>query len=93
VLAAAARLEFYGYPADFLERFREGVEKVTVADLERVAKTRVDTSNLDVLIVGNQAQFGRSLTELKLGPPQPVDITIPIPPELKKQMMGAGPGQ
>jgi zinc protease len=93
VLSAAARLEFYGYPADFLNRFRTGVEKVTVADLERVAKTRVDASNLDVLIVGNRAEFGRSLSELKLGPPQPVDITIPIPPELKKQMMGAGPGQ
>jgi zinc protease len=93
VLSAAARLEFYGYPADFLDRFRTGVEKVTVADLERVAKTRVNASNLDVLIVGNQAEFGRSLAELKLGPPQPVDITIPIPPELKKQMMGGGPGQ
>jgi len=93
VLAAAARLEFYGYPADFLERFRAGVEEVTVADLERVAKTRVDTSNLDVLIVGNQSEFGQGLTELKMGAPQPVDITIPIPPELKKQMMGAGPGQ
>ncbi len=93
VLSAAARLEFYGYPADFLDRFRTGVEKVTVADLERVAKSRVKASNLDILIVGNQAEFGRGLAELKLGPPQPIDITIPIPPELKKQMMGGGPGQ
>jgi zinc protease len=92
VLAAAARLEFYGYPADFLARFRAGVEKVTVADLERVARARVEPSRLAVLVVGNQAQFGRSLSELKLGTPQPVDITIPIPPELRKQMMG-GPGQ
>ncbi len=90
VLAAAARLEFYGYPADFLDRFRTGVEGVTVADLERVAKTRVDTSHLDVLVVGNQAEFGRGLAELKLGPPQVLDITIPIPAELKKQMMGPG---
>jgi zinc protease len=92
VLAAAARLEFYGYPADYLTRYRAGVEKVTVADLERVAKARVDPSKLAVLVVGNQAQFGRSLSELKLGAAQPVDITIPIPPELKKQMMG-GPGE
>jgi hypothetical protein len=63
---------------------------VTVADLERVAKTRVDTSHLDVLVVGNQAEFGRGLAELKLGPPQVLDITIPIPAELKKQMMGPG---
>jgi zinc protease len=90
VLAAAARLEFYGYPADFLDRYRAAVEKVTLADLERVAKTRVDPANLDVLVVGNQAEFGRGLAELKLGAPQPIDITIPIPPALRKQMMGPG---
>ncbi len=90
VLAAAARLEFYGYPADFLDRYRTGVEKVTTADLERVAKARIDPGQLDVLVVGNQADFGRGLADLKLGAPQPVDITIPIPPELKKQMMGPG---
>ena len=90
VLAAAARLEFYGYPPDFLDRYRAGVEKVTLADLERVARTRIDPAKLAVLVVGNQAEFGRGLAELKLGPPQPVDITIPIPPELKKQMMGPG---
>jgi zinc protease len=90
VLAAAARLEFYGYPADFLDRYRAGVERVTVADLERVAKTRVDAANLDVLVVGNQSEFGRGLGELKLGAPQLIDITIPIPDALKKQMMGPG---
>ncbi|HEY0785183.1 MAG TPA: pitrilysin family protein [Acidobacteriaceae bacterium] len=93
VLGAAARLEFYGYPADFLARYQAGVERVTLADLERVARQRVDPSKLAVLVVGNQAQFGRSLAELKLGTPQPIDITIPIPPEVRKQMMGAGPAQ
>ena len=88
VLSAAARLEFYGYPADFLSRYRAGVERVTVADLERVAKQRVDPAKLAVLVVGNQSEFGRPLSELKLGTPQPIDITIPIPPELRKQMMG-----
>ncbi len=90
VLSAAARLEFYGYPADFLNRFRAGLERVTLADLERVARTRVDASKLAVLVVGNQAEFGRGLAALQLGPPQPIDITIPIPDALKKQMMGPG---
>ena len=77
VLAAAARLEFYGYPADFLEKYREGVERVTIADLERVAKKYIDTSKLAVLVVGNQQEFGTSLTTLGLGAPHPIDITIP----------------
>ena len=93
VLSAAARLAFYGYPADYLERYRAGVEKVTLADLDRVAKTRVDTSKLAVLVVGNQAEFGTPLSELHLGPAQPIDVTIPIPPALRKQLGGEAPGQ
>src|SRR5262249_25515760 len=38
VLAERMAYEFYGYPADFLERYRAGVEKVTVADVNRVAR-------------------------------------------------------
>ena len=92
VLGAAARLAFYGYPADFLERYRSGVEKVTVADLERVAKARVDPSKLAVLIVGNEAEFGEPLPKLNLGAAQPVDITIPVPEALRQQLSGgAGP--
>ncbi len=94
VLAAAARLAFYGYPPDYLERYRAGVEKVTVADLERVAKARVASAKLALLVVGNQAEFGEPLSKLGLGPAQTLDITIPIPPALKQQLQGgAGPGQ
>ena len=94
VLAAAARLAFYGYPPDYLERYRAGVEKVTVADLERVAKARIDPSKLALVVVGNQAEFGDALSKLGLGPAQPLDITIPIPPALKQQLQGGGgPGQ
>ena len=34
VLAERVRLEFYGYPADYLETYKAALEKVTVADLE-----------------------------------------------------------
>jgi zinc protease len=81
VLAAAARLEFYGYPSDFLEKYRDGIERVTTADLERVAKKYIDTSKLAVLIVGNQQEFGTPLTELGMGAPHPIDITIPGAPQ------------
>jgi len=81
VLAEATKLEFYGYPADFLTRYREGVEHVTTADLDRVAKKYIDASKLAVLVVGNQQQFGTPLTELGLGAPHPIDITIPGAPQ------------
>lgn len=90
VLAAAARLEFYGYPADFLEKYRDGVEHVTTADLERVAKKYIDASKLAVLVVGNQQEFGTPLTELGLGAPHPIDITIPGMPQGPPQQSPGG---
>src|SRR4051812_1652612 len=36
ILAERMAYEFYGYPADYLERFRAGIEKVTPADVARV---------------------------------------------------------
>jgi len=78
VLAEQARLEFYGYPLDFLDKYRDAVEKVTTADLERVANKYIDPSKLAILVVGNSAEFGTPLS--KLGPVQTLDITIPMPP-------------
>jgi zinc protease len=93
VLSERATLEFYGYPADFLEKYRAAIEKVTTADLERVAKKYVDRSKLAVLVVGNVSQIdagtpgqpGKPLSNL--GTVHPVDITIPMPPGMQ-----GGPG-
>ena len=38
ILDERERLEFYGYPADYLETYRAALEKVTLADLTAVAK-------------------------------------------------------
>ena len=90
VLAEATELEFYGYPADFLTKYRAGIEAVTLADLERVANKYIDPSKLTVLVVGNEAEYGDPLTNLNLGPVHPIDITIPIPAALRQQMGGPG---
>jgi len=83
ILTEAVTLEFYGYPQDFLDKYRAGIEAVTIPDLERVAKKYIDPSKLAVLVVGNQSQFGTPLTTLNLGPPHPIDITIPMPPGMQ----------
>ena len=85
VLNEAATLEFYGYPADFVEKYRTAIEAVTTADLDRVAKKYIDPSKLAILVVGNEAQFGTPLTALKMGDPHTIDITIPMPPGMKQQ--------
>jgi zinc protease len=78
VLSERMTYEFYGYPADFLERYRAGVEKVTEADVERVAKKYLHKDQMKTLVVGNQAEFDKPLSTL--GPVTPVDITIPGAP-------------
>jgi zinc protease len=86
VLAESVRLEFYGYPAGYLETYKAALEKVNVADLDRVAKKYIHSGMLAVLVVGNGPEIKPGLDELKLGPVQPVDITIPMPsqPAAKK---------
>jgi zinc protease len=71
--------EFYGYPADFLERFRAAVEKVTVADVERVARKYIHPEKFAVLVVGNSKDFDRPLSSF--GKVTPLDITIPALPK------------
>ena len=79
VLAEREQLEFYGYPADYLETYKAALEKVTLADVDAVAKKYIHTDKLAVLVVGNGPEIKPSLEYLKLGPVQPIDITIPMP--------------
>jgi zinc protease len=78
VLRERMSYEFYGYPPDFLERFRAGIEEVTPADVERVAKKYLHPQEMPVLVVGNPGEVEPQLA--KLGPITTLDITIPPPP-------------
>ncbi len=77
-LGEQVTLAFYGYPPDFLEKYKDGIEKVTAADVTRVANKYIDVSKLAVVVVGNSGEFGTPLSEL--GPVTNLDITIPPPP-------------
>jgi zinc protease len=71
-------LAFYGYPADTLEKYKTGIEKVTAADVTRVANKYIDVSKLAIIVVGNEAQITPKLDAL--GKVTNIDITIPPPP-------------
>jgi len=78
VLRERMAYEFYGYPPDFLERYRAGIEKVTAADVNRAGQKYLHKEQLEVLVVGNTSEFDKPLSSL--GPVKDVDITIPPPP-------------
>jgi zinc protease len=82
VLRERMAYEFYGYPADFLERYRAGIEKVGKEDVARVAAKYLHKDKLAVLVVGNTPDFDKPLTSL--GPVTNVNIAIPPPQAAEK---------
>ena len=77
ILGQQLTYAYYGYPADFLERYRQGIEQVKREDIARVAKKYIHPDKLVTLVVGKAADFDRPLSDF--GPPNIVDITIPAP--------------
>ncbi len=66
---------YYGYPLDFLEKAKQAIEKVTQADILRVAKKHLHPDKMQILTVGPAQDFAGELS--KLGPVTEIDITIP----------------
>ncbi len=77
ILGQQLTYAYYGFPADFLERYRSGIEKVTTEDVARVAKKYIHPDQLVTLVVGKSADFDRPLSEF--GEVHVVDISIPEP--------------
>jgi zinc protease len=69
---------YYGYPDDFIFQYQKAVEKVTRADILRVAKQYLDPAKFVIVAVGNPKDFGTPLTSLGL-PVSDIDLTIPAP--------------
>jgi zinc protease len=90
VLAEREKLEFYGYPADYLETYKAAIEKVTITDLTAAAKKYIHPEKLAVLVVGNSSEIKPGLDELNMGAVKPIDISIPRPPAPRSA--GPAPG-
>lgn len=78
--------EYYGYPRDFLEKFKANVEKVTAEDVLRAAEKRLQPDKLVILAVGRQQDFDQPLSAL--GAVRTIDISIP-PPKVEAAAMPA----
>ena len=69
--------DYYGYPSDFLMKTKESIENVTKADILRVSKKNLKYDAMQILAVGNPADFDEPLSAL--GKVNEIDITIPVP--------------
>jgi len=68
---------YFGYPEDFLQKTKENVEKVTKADVLRVARKHLQPDKMQILAVGRPQDFDEPLSVF--GQVREIDITIPQP--------------
>jgi len=78
--------EFFGYPPDFVDKYRAGIEAVTLADVARVAQKHIHKDRLAILVVGKAADFDRPLSAF--GYVTTLDVSIPPP----SSAPGSSPG-
>lgn len=81
VLAQQLYYEFYGYPLDWLARYRAGVEAVTPDQVRQAMARHLRPGEFAILVVGPSQGTDRPLTDF--GKVSPVDLSVagaPGPP-------------
>lgn len=66
--------DFYGYPPDYLQTYRDNLSRVTREQVTMAARKRLNPDRLVILVVGNDQGFDRPLTSLGLGEPRPLRL-------------------
>jgi predicted Zn-dependent peptidase len=62
IVTQRARLEFYGYPADYLETYRARIAQVTKEDVLAAARKYLKPAAMKLVVVGNAARFDMPLS-------------------------------
>jgi hypothetical protein len=75
-LVAVASQEYYGLPEGAFEQYQKNLLAVTRADVQRVAKERLEPQKFTIAAVSNLTVFSKPL-EPKGGATAPIDLTIP----------------
>lgn len=77
VLGQFLTYAYYGYPADWLVRFQEGIAKVTTNQVQAAARTHIKPEQFVTLVVGPKAGTTKALA--RYDKVQQLDISIPAP--------------
>ena len=62
VVNQQARLEFYDYPAGYLENYRANIARVTREDVLRVARKYLHPDAMKLVVVGDEKKFDKPLS-------------------------------
>ena len=75
ILSQQLTYEYFGFPLDWQERYRKGIENVTTAEVRAAAKKYFHPDRFSILVVGKTEGIDRPLSDF--GEVRKVDITIP----------------
>ncbi len=62
IASQRARLEFYGYPAGYLEEYRANIARVTKADVLAAARKYLRPEAFKLVVVGDAGKFDKTLS-------------------------------
>ncbi|MBV5338302.1 MAG: insulinase family protein [Deltaproteobacteria bacterium] len=77
IVSQRARLEYYGYPDGYLERYRDNIAKVTKADILEAARKHLKPDAFKLVVIGDAAKFDQPLATL--GAVRELDLRLDIP--------------
>ena len=77
-LSRLMRYEYYGYPADFIFKYLQGVKETTIEDIQRVAQKYLKPEDIVTLVVGNTQEIQPPLSLLSTDVTS-IDVSIPEP--------------
>lgn len=64
IVTQRARLEYYGYPDGYLEKYRENIAKVTKSDILNVAQKYLHPDAFKIVVIGDASKFDLPLSTL-----------------------------
>ena len=74
IVTQQARLEFYNYPPDYLDKYRDRISMVTKADILAAAGKYLRPDDFKIVVVGDADKFDRSLASM--GKVNELDLTL-----------------
>lgn len=66
IVSRKMRLDFYAYPAQYLETYQQKIAATTIADVQRVAQLYLHPEQLQVVLVGDGTLVSDAMNELGL---------------------------
>ena len=86
ILNESINNEYNGLSKDAFDNYVEDLKKVTISDIQQVAKEYLNPDKVQILVVGNADEVGNQLD--KYGNVNSIDITIPSPKSDKEMVSG-----